>query len=71
MSKTITLEIEGMTCNGCSNGIKARTSKFDFVEKADVEWEAAKGDFTLTDASKGNVEKLKEAISQLGYKVLN
>ncbi|MHA2503734.1 MAG: heavy-metal-associated domain-containing protein [Candidatus Kariarchaeaceae archaeon] len=69
MTTHISLKIEGMTCDSCSNSITKLLSKKDFISNIDVQWEAGTGEMDVeTDDQKDQVVTL---IERLGYKVVN
>ena len=59
--KTISLEINGMTCSGCSSHIEKDMNKTNGIVSSTVNHETGKGEFTL-DTSKMDKEKLINAI---------
>ena len=65
--KEISLKIEGMHCTGCSNRLEKVLNSTDGVEKATVSFEDKKAIITF-DESKTNIEKIKEAIEDSGFK---
>ena len=65
--KEISLKIEGMHCKGCSNRLEKVLNNTDGVEKATVSFEDKKAIITF-DESKTNIEKIKEAIEDSGFK---
>ena len=65
--KEIKLKIEGMHCTGCSNRLEKVLNNTDGVEKATVSFEDKKAIITF-DESKTNIEKIKEAIEDSGFK---
>ncbi|WP_169940159.1 heavy metal translocating P-type ATPase [Campylobacter sp. RM15925] len=67
MSKTIKLNIAGMTCVNCSNAIERVAKKMDGVEDAKVSFANATGEFIV--ASEEVRTKLEEKIKKLGYEI--
>ena len=65
--KEIKLKIEGMHCTGCSTRLEKVLNNTDGVEKATVSFEDKKAIITF-DESKTNIEKIKEAIEDCGFK---
>ena len=65
--KEISLKIEGMRCTGCSNRLEKVLNNTDGVEKATVSLEDKRAIITF-DESKTNIEKIKEAIEDSGFK---
>ncbi|MFV0561783.1 heavy metal translocating P-type ATPase [Malaciobacter mytili] len=69
MSKEkINLNISGMTCVNCSNGIKKFLNKVEGVESSQVSFASSEGEFVI-DTNKILKEKLIEKIELLGYAV--
>jgi len=65
--KTVTYDVEGMTCSGCENAIKSAVRKMDGVVSA----EASHGDKrAIVGYEEGRVrpEQIQAAIERLGYK---
>ncbi|MGB2551901.1 heavy metal translocating P-type ATPase [Campylobacter sp. MOP51] len=67
MSKSIKLNIAGMTCVNCSNAIERVAKKMDGVEDAKVSFANATGEFIV--ASEEVRTKLEEKIKKLGYEI--
>lgn len=65
--KEIILKIEGMHCTGCSNRLEKVLNNTDGIEKVVVSFEDKKATITF-DESKTNIEKIKEAIEDSGFK---
>ncbi len=61
--RTVTLSVEGMTCEGCANAVKRIVQKADPSAKVDVSLEGKRVDAT-TSAS---ADVLAQAISKAGY----
>jgi len=69
MSKEkINLNISGMTCVNCSNGIERVVKKLDGLESTKVNFASNSGEFTI-DTDKLDKTKLIEKIKKLGYGV--
>jgi len=69
MSKEkINLNISGMTCVNCSNGIQKVVSKLDGLESSKVNFASNSGEFVI-DSSKLDKDKLIKKIKTLGYGV--
>jgi len=60
-----TLEIEGMTCEGCASGLRAALSKLPGVTSASVSYE--QGLAHIAASSSVTEPILKKAVSELGY----
>lgn len=66
---TVSLEIEGMTCGGCSSHIKKDLKLKNGIINCAVNHETGKGEFTF-DTSKLNKQSIIDAINAVGnYKV--
>ena len=65
-SKTVALEVPGMTCAACPITVKTALTRVEGVEKAEVSFEKKQAVVTFDDA-KTNVEALKEATKNAGY----
>jgi len=69
MSKeTIKLNISGMTCVNCSNGIERVVNRLDGIENSKVSFTANKGEFTI-DSEKLDKNIIIQKIRKLGYGV--
>tara|TARA_R110002033_G_scaffold9525_4_gene31596 strand:+ start:444 stop:2147 length:1704 start_codon:yes stop_codon:yes gene_type:complete len=67
----ITLEINGMTCSGCSSHIEKDMNAKDGVLSSIVNHVTGKAEFTI-DINRINKEKLIEAVNSIGkYSVIN
>lgn len=65
-SKTVTLDVPGMTCAACPITVKTALTRVKGVEKAEVSFEKKEAVVTFNDAET-NVEALKEATKNAGY----
>lgn len=66
---TITLKVSGMTCMGCVNSVKKLLTAVDGVQN--VEIDLASGQVQVGyDAARGNVDAMRRAIEDGGYKVV-
>lgn len=66
---TITLKVGGMTCMGCVNSVKKLLSAVDGVQG--VEIDLASGQVQISyDTVRGNVDAMRQAIEDGGYKVV-
>ena len=69
--KTISLEISGMTCSGCSSHIEKDMNKTNGIVSSNVNHETGKGEFTF-DTNKMGKEELINAVNSIGnYSVVN
>ena len=69
MSKEkITLNISGMTCVNCSNGIQRVVNKMEGLDSSKVNFTSNNGEFTI-DTEKLDKSKLIAKIKKLGYGV--
>ena len=69
--ETITLEIEGMTCEGCATHIEKDMNATEGVLSSTVNHETGKGEFTF-DADKMSKANVIDAINSVGdYSVVN
>lgn len=66
--ETINLNISGMTCVNCSNGIERVVKKLDGLEDTKVNFASNNGEFTI-DTNKLDKNKLISKIKKLGYGV--
>ncbi|MFK5982269.1 MAG: mercury(II) reductase [Flavobacteriaceae bacterium] len=70
-TETISLEINGMTCSGCSSHIEKDINKTNGIVSSVVNHETGKGEFTI-DKNKMNKEELINAVNNVGnYSVIN
>ena len=68
-TKTVTIRVEGMHCGGCSSSVAKALKATEGVEDAQVSFE--KGEAVVKyDDQKVTVAKLREVISNTGFKVV-
>ena len=65
--KEINLKIEGMHCTGCSTRLEKILNNLEGVETAKVSLEEKKATIKY-DETKINIENIKEAIEDAGFK---
>ena len=65
--KEINLKIEGMHCAGCSTRLERVLNNLEGVETAKVSLEEKKATIKY-DETKINIENIKEAIEDAGFK---
>ncbi len=63
----ISLNIKGMSCEGCVSRVKTTLNNLDCVKDVDVDLSAEKATFTCTD-EKVNQVKFVQAVEKLGFK---
>ena len=66
-TKTVTLDVEGMTCGHCVMRVKKALDAVKGVKDVDVELEAKKATVKL-DPNKVEEKSLVEAVEEAGYK---
>jgi mercuric transport protein len=66
-TKTVTFNIEGMTCGGCVFGVRKVLTRLPGVSKADVTYEDSRAVVTY-DPAAVTVAQMTAAIKTLGYK---
>ena len=66
-SKTMTLDIKGMSCGICAAKIENSLKKLEGVSKASVDHKVGKGT-VVYDESKVSPEKIVEACNKTGFK---
>jgi len=64
--ETVTLDVKGMTCDGCVQTISKTMAKTDGVDKCEVSLAENSASVTF-DPSKTSREKIAQTISDLGY----
>lgn len=69
-AETITVEVEGMTCDSCAQSIEAEVSKLPEVREAQASFEKKTLVLELKEGQKIEDEKLKELLEKIGYKAL-
>ena len=71
MSQVNSINIEGMTCDGCSNKVQSAINNFSGIKAVEVSHELGIAEFSYNDDSIGipSRDKLVNAIIDLGYKV--
>lgn len=67
--KKISLKIEGMHCEGCSNRLTRVLKNLDGVNSANVSLENKKADIEYNEDTL-NIEEIKEAISDAGFEAI-
>ena len=67
--KKISLKIEGMHCEGCSNRLTRVLENLDGVNSANVSLENKKADIEYNEDTL-NIEEMKEAISDAGFEAI-
>lgn len=65
----VTIKIEGMMCNGCSERVRKALERLPEVEKAVVSHEA--GTAVVTAAADTDVSVLKNAVLNQGFDVID
>ena len=65
--KEINLKIEGMHCTGCSTRLEKVLNNLEGVETAKVSLEEKKATIKYNE-EKTNIENIKEAIEDAGFK---
>jgi len=66
-TKTVTFNIEGMTCGGCVLGVRKVLTRLPGVSKADVTYEESRAVVTY-DPAAVTLAQMTAAIKTLGYK---
>ena len=66
----IEVQIEGMTCTGCEEHVKAQISKLDGITDLTVSYENRNAIVSF-DSQKTSVDKIAESINKTGYKAIN
>lgn len=66
-SKSVTFQVEGMTCGGCAIAVRKVLTRLDGVTKADVTYNTHRAVVTY-DPAKVTVEQMIAAIETLSYK---
>ncbi|MBB5803413.1 copper chaperone CopZ [Saccharothrix ecbatanensis] len=66
MNSTISITVEGMTCNSCVNKVTNAVSAVDGVEDVDVD--VASGEVTVS-GSQVDPEVVKTAVTEAGYRI--
>ena len=65
--KEVKFSISGMHCTGCSNRLEKVLNNTDGIEKAEVNFDQKEATITYNE-SQTNIEKIKEAIQDAGFK---
>lgn len=66
---TITLNVQGMTCNHCKMAVTNALTELEGVQNVEVQLQEGTVNVEY-DEAKVDVEKMKEAIEDQGYDVL-
>ncbi len=64
---TVTLKVEGMSCNHCVNSIEGALKEIGAAGKVDLGSKQVKVSY---DDSKISLEAIKEAIEEQGYEIV-
>eukprot|EP01088_Endostelium_zonatum_P015724 TRINITY_DN3989_c0_g1_i1.p1 TRINITY_DN3989_c0_g1~~TRINITY_DN3989_c0_g1_i1.p1 ORF type:complete len:1160 (+),score=279.25 TRINITY_DN3989_c0_g1_i1:32-3511(+) len=64
--QTCTLQVDGMTCDGCSSGIKAVLDSTDGIIASQVWWEFSKAEITF-NSKLISIDSIISAISDVGF----
>ena len=67
---SVTIPVEGMTCSSCNKAVEIAVNKLDGIQhvKADFETKQAEVQF---DQDKVSIDKIQQAIDDIGYKAGN
>lgn len=68
MAETLKLPVTGMTCGGCENAVKLTLSQLKGIEAVAASHRSNTVDVRY-DGSEVTLERIKEAIEELGYHV--
>ncbi len=68
--QTITLDIEGMTCEACDNHVNHAAQEVDGVIEAKADYHTGTAEVKF-DRSKATEEEIVESINKTSYKVIN
>ena len=63
-----TVKIKGMSCGHCVNAVTNALNGLDGIDNVNVD--LAKGEATYDEAAPVPIEKIKEAISAIGFEVV-
>lgn len=66
--ETVTLNVKGMSCQGCVRSVKNVIEPIAGVQSVDVSLEKAQATVTF-DAARANPGQFKAAIEEAGYEV--
>jgi copper chaperone len=64
--ETVTLKVQGMTCQGCVRSVKSVLERVGGVSKADVSLERGEATITL-DPARATLQACKAAVKDAGY----
>jgi copper ion binding protein len=67
-NKTVTLAVEGMTCDGCENTVKESVEKLPGVESATASYKE-KTAVVSFDSTQSSTTEISKAITDAGYEV--
>lgn len=65
--KTITLNIEGMHCNGCALGLEGALEDLSFVKSASVSYETKKA--VIECDGEPDMAKIDEVVRNTGFSI--
>ncbi|MBR08964.1 MAG: heavy metal transporter [Rickettsiales bacterium] len=68
LESTYEINITGMTCSGCEEHVKLEIGKLSGISGLEVSYEKANAVVTF-DESKTNIDEVKAAVDNTGYKV--
>lgn len=64
--QTLSFDVSGMTCGGCTGSVQRALSKVDGVSQAEVTLQPGTAT-VLVDPARVSAEKIESVITQLGY----
>jgi copper chaperone len=66
---TITLSVQGMTCNHCKMSVTNALTELEGVQNVEVHLQEGTVNVEYDDSKVGDIEKMKEVIEDQGYDV--
>lgn len=69
IAETLTVEVSGMTCSGCTKVIKKKLEGNDKVEKAEIDLSTGKASIVTKEGMKLTRLEVQEMIEAAGYKI--
>lgn len=68
--KKLELNIEGMHCKGCELGLEEKLENLNFIDSVKADFKKGKAKITYEEREL-DMEKIEQAIKELGFKLIN
>lgn len=73
MQSELLIKINGMTCAGCSQGLKKNLERIEFLSDVEIDVQSSTGKMIVVDAKPDKIQKIIAQVERMGYeaKVVN